>query len=245
MLFVSLIITLHQYFCIVKFYLKLFFILKTDVVSSNFSTYKYKIETSGIQSSMISKNLSKQDIMSNLVTFSPKAIITDLPRTRYPIPNIIESPNVFNIQINDPVKSEITKGDIESNKIVEMPATNNIIEKHAVRMIRIRRKKMKKHKRKKWLKKYKFLLRKRKQKKASKREKRYQAEMQEMIAKAQNFDAKEYVQERIEALLHKRLPNKWKGVRVSEDMIKQFIKEREDRKAYKKRLRYYRLKLDE
>ena len=157
---------------------------------------------------------------------------------------IIESPILPIFQIDEPIRNNIQKSDIIPNKIIETPPTNNIIEKQAARLIVIRRKKMKKHKRRKYLKKMKFIFRKRLQNKKNLKEKMFQAELQGMIQEAEKFNAKAYVEERIHTLTKERLPNKWRGVHLPEDMIRQFMKEKEERKAHKHRLRTYRLKVD-
>lgn len=182
----------------------------------------------------------------NDVTFSPRSLNLnfDVPRSRLPLNKIIECPVLPNFQIDEPSTNIIEKGDIAPDKVIEMPATANIIEKQAVRLIVIRRKKMKKHKRRKFLKKMKFILRKREQNKTIQKEKLFEAELNGIHQEALKFDAKEYVAERLKTLSKERLPNKWQGHVVSESMIRQFLKEKKEKEEHKHRLRRYRLKLD-
>lgn len=188
----------------------------------------------------------QQKVEENYVTFSPRTISLnfDITKNELPLRKIIESPLIPNFQIDEPVKNKIEKGDIAPNTTIEAPTMNNVIEKKAERMIIIRRKKMKKHKRRKFLKRMKFVLRKKEQKKALKKEKIFNAQLTELQQEAAEFDAKKYVAERLHLLTRERLPNRWLGWRCPESLIKQFMKQQEERRAYKKRMRTYRLKLD-
>ncbi|XP_014204724.1 uncharacterized protein LOC106636743 [Copidosoma floridanum] len=167
-----------------------------------------------------------------------------VPKSELPLIKIMELPLKPSLVIDSPIKSIIEKIDIVTKKIVEVPMIINVIEKQAERMIVIRRKKIKKHKRRKWLKKFKFVIRKREQRKKNLKEKEYQVDLQDIIAKAEEFNAEQYVAERLTSLTKKRIPYKWRGELLPEDMIRQFMNEQEKRKAYKLRLRTYRLRLD-
>lgn len=101
-------------------------------------------------------------------------------------------------------------------------------------MIIIRRKKMKKHKRKKLRKKMKFEWEKIRNRRNQKREKLFQAELMDKIKEAEAFDAKEYVNERLNILNKERLPRTYRGEILPAQMIKQFLDEKKARKDAKR-----------
>ncbi|XP_011503453.1 PREDICTED: uncharacterized protein LOC105366647, partial [Ceratosolen solmsi marchali] len=156
---------------------------------------------------------------------------------------IVECPTQSKFVIEDPIKQNIVEVDIVPNKIIEIPKKINI-EKQAVRLIVIRRKKIKKHKRKKFLKKMRAIIEKQEVRKKQLKKKIFEAELKVMTLKAVKFSAKKYVEQRIELLKRTRLPNKYRGEYLPEEMILKFIKEKERQKRYKQRLHNYRLKLE-
>lgn len=167
---------------------------------------------------------------------------------RLPLNKIIENPILPNFQIDDPVKNIIEKSDIVPDKAIEIPNNFMIIEKqgklHSKNLILIRRKKMKKHKRRKFLKRMKFVIRKREQRRKILKEKIFQNELQEMYEKADQFDPKEYVAERLNLLERERLPNRYRGELLPESQIREFLKKDQEKREQKIRLHTYRLKLD-
>ncbi|XP_057320506.1 uncharacterized protein LOC130664561 [Microplitis mediator] len=166
------------------------------------------------------------------------------------IQKIIDSPSINNNNINnnneiiDPLKIIIQIEDKVAPKLFELPAVNeNLkIEKQAARLIVIRRRKMRRHKLRKLRKRMKFVFRKRKHKRVLRKEKRFHAELLAQIDEANKFDAKEYVASRLKILDNVRIPSKWKGTILPEEMIRQFMKEEEEKRN--KILNRPRLKLD-
>lgn len=216
----------------------------SEIISAHLSTQNIELPLK-VNPILLQPEKLRNEFFENHVTFTARSVNLkfDISRNGLPINKIIECPVIPNFQIDEPVKNKIEKSDIVPNKVVETPGTN-VIEKQAARLIVIRRKKMKKHKRRKFLKKMKFVILKRKQKKKLLREREFQAELQEMLAKAEKFDPKEYVAEQLDILTRERLPTKWRGEVVPESMIMQFMKEKAEKKAHKQRLNTYRLKLD-
>lgn len=194
---------------------------------------------------MLQPEKPKNKHFENQVTFTARSVNLnfDIPRNGLPIRQIIDCPLIPNFQIDEPAKNKIEKRDIVPNKVIEIPGTN-IIEKQAERLIVIRRKKMKKHKRRKFLKRMKYVIMKREQRKKLLRERAFQAELQETYAKAEKFDPKEYVAEQLHLLTRKRLPTKWRGEKVPESMIIEFMRILAEKNARTKRYHSYRLKLD-
>ncbi|KAL7305145.1 hypothetical protein TKK_0002543 [Trichogramma kaykai] len=161
-----------------------------------------------------------------------------------PVNKIIECPILPILQIDNPLKNQKEINEINSNKVIEIPNDTNIIEKQAVRMIVIRRKKIKKHKRKKFLKRMKFVIRKREQKRKLKKEKIFQAKLQDIYKQAEEFDAKAYVASRI--YLHQRelVPTRYRGELLPEDQVKEFLRLKAERKAENRRRCTYKIKLE-
>ncbi|OXU21330.1 hypothetical protein TSAR_003957 [Trichomalopsis sarcophagae] len=219
-------------------------IFRKGIISAHLSTQHTELPLKANLILLQPEKLSNKHF-ENHVTFTARSVNLnfDIPRNGLPISKIIECPVIPNFQIDEPVKNKIEKSDIVPNKVIETPGTN-IIEKQAARLIVIRRRKMKKHKRRKFLKRMKFVILKRRQKKKLLRERAFQAELQEIYAKAEQFNPKEYVAEQLHILKRERLPTKWRGEVVPESMIIQFMKEKADKKAHKQRLHNYRLKLD-
>lgn len=110
----------------------------------------------------------------------------------------------------------------DKKTIIEAPSVEGSdVEKQAVRMIIIRRKKMKKHKLKKLRKKMKFEWAKRRQRRELKKEKLFQAELIAQCKKAETFSAEEYVQEKLDRLNEVVIPRFWKGKRLPEFIIRE------------------------
>lgn len=151
------------------------------------------------------------------------------------IKNIIEMPVTKIPPLQEPVKRLPIRYDLPiSEKSIDLPTSGEIFEKHAVRLIVIRRKKMKKHKRRKLRKKMKFVLAKLRHKRNVKREKLFQAELVGKIKEAQAFDARVYVKERLDILNKERMPRTFRGEILPAEMIKQFIYEKRARKEAKR-----------
>lgn len=144
---------------------------------------------------------------------SIKSII-HVPLTK--IPPLQEPPKRLPVQYDSPVPQTS----------IDLPTNGEIFEKQAVRLIVIRRKKMKKHKRKKLRKKMKFLWAKLRARRNINKEKMIQAGLISKIKEAQAFDAKEYVQQRLNILNKERLPRTFRGEILPPEMIKKFLEEK-------------------
>lgn len=106
-------------------------------------------------------------------------------------------------------------------------------------MIRIRHKKIRKHKRRKLRKKMKFVWEKIRFKRTERRERLFHAGLITKVTEAQAFDAKKYVKEKLNILNEKRLPRTYRGEILPPEQIKQFLdqdKARKDAKRNKPRL---------
>lgn len=149
------------------------------------------------------------------------------------IRNIIEMPVVPPLQ--EPTKHLPIQYDSPvPERSVDLPTDGRIIDKQAVNMLRIRHKKMKKHKRKKLRKKMKYVWAKIRLKRNQKRERLFQAELIDKIKQAQAFDAKEYVNDRLNILNKERLPRTYRGEILPPEMIKQFLDEKKAKKDAKR-----------
>lgn len=126
--------------------------------------------------------------------------------------------------INQPIKQDLPLIDIS----FQLPPTENILEKLAIRMIVIRKKKMKKHKRRKLRKRMKFKWAKIRANRNVLKEKLFQAELVAKIKQAQNFDPKKYIEERLAILDKEILPLTYRGEILSPNLIKQFIEEKKE-----------------
>lgn len=170
------------------------------------------------------------------IKFVPGTLNIDfgMPASGGLIRNIIEMPTKIP-PLQEPAKRLPIQYDSPvSEKSVDLPTNGRIIEKQAVRMIIIRRKKIKKHKRKKLRKKMKFEWAKIRIKRSQKREKLFQAELISKVEKAEAFDAKEYVNEKLNILNKERLPRTYRGEILPAEMIKQFLDEKKAKKDAKR-----------
>lgn len=152
-----------------------------------------------------------------------------LPRNGL-IREIIENPININAHIIDPTKIQKIIEDKIPERSLDLPTVNGIMEKQAARLIVIRRHKMRKHKLRKLRKKMKFLWRKLRVRRQIKKEKAFHAELLAQIREAENFDAKTYVASRLEILDNVRIPSKWRGEVLPEATIRQFMREKEEKR---------------
>ena len=157
--------------------------------------------------------------------------------------NIIETPFKNIPSMEEPLQRRPIQDDLPlEDRSVQLPPTENTIEKLATRMIVIRRQKMKKHKRRKMRKRLQFVMAKIRQRRSTIRENAFQAELIAKIKEAQMFDAKSYVNEKLTLLQKEFIPRSYKGEIMPQSMIKHFL---EEKKAAKERKRNkFRLKLD-
>ncbi|XP_055696535.1 uncharacterized protein LOC129797729 [Lutzomyia longipalpis] len=142
---------------------------------------------------------------------------------RYPLKEIRDVPrNPINI-IEPPcqrILSEINSI-IRQEKEIKLPEAGTIVEKHAVRLIVIRRKKMKKHKLRKLRKKMKYEWAKVRQRREMRKEKAFRAEIFAQIKEAETFSAEKYVEEKIRKATEVPIPRFWKNRRLPQFIIKE------------------------
>ena len=157
---------------------------------------------------------TREDLIRNIIEIPTTTLIPPLQEPTHRLPIQYDSPML--------------------KKSLDLPTNERIIEKQAVNMIKIRHKKMKKHKRKKLRKKMKFLLEKVRLKRRQKKEKLFQAELIAKIKEAEAFDAEKYVIEKLNILNKKILPRTFRGEILPAEMIKQFLDEKRARKEAKR-----------
>jgi len=109
----------------------------------------------------------------------------------------------------------------------------DVNEIQAARLIVIRRKKMKKHKLRKLRKRMKYVWAKVRQKRELRKEKVFQAELLAQVKEAEKFTATEYVNEKLNIVNMTILPNRWRGKRLPEFVIKDLIAKAQARKQAK------------
>ena len=170
------------------------------------------------------------------MTFSPRSIDFDftIPPPGISRISIIDAPISINRNIEEPQKVIHNKEDIIPDKEIDLPTRQNVIEKHAVRMIIIRKHKMRVHKLRKLRKKMKFVWRKYRLRRKNRKEKIFKKMIFQQIHQAERFDAKKYVDSRIRLLVKEPLPTRWRGEVLPKEMILQFLKEHRQKKEAKK-----------
>lgn len=162
----------------------------------------------------------------NALKLSPPAISLNIPNIRLPLPiqirdkptsmyqKIIESPsNMILNEINDVLNN--------GKEIREPESAQQNTKKHAVRMIVIRRRKMKKHKLKKLRKRMKFEWGRLRQRREMRKEKAFQAMLLTQIREAEKFSAEKYVDEKLRQATETPIPRFWKGKRLPQFIIKE------------------------
>lgn len=171
------------------------------------------------------------NIISPNIKFIPKTLNIDFENSRnnikkdeMPLSKYIPSMEEPNSLINQLIKQDLPLIDTS----FQLPPTENILEKLAIRMIVIRRKKMKKHKRKKLRKRMKFKWAKIRANRNILKEKLFQAELLAQIKEAQNFDPKKYIEEKFAILDKEIIPQTYRGEILSPNMIKQFIEKKKE-----------------
>ncbi|XP_012539660.1 uncharacterized protein LOC105838555 [Monomorium pharaonis] len=151
------------------------------------------------------------------------------------IRNIIETPVIKIPPLKEPAERLPIQYDSPiSEKSVDLPTNGSIIEKRVENMLKIRHKKMKKHKRRKLRKRMKFVWAKIKLKRRQKKETLFQTNLIAKVKEAQAFNAEEYVNEKLNILNKERLPRTFRGEILPSEMIKQFINEKRVKKESKR-----------
>lgn len=169
------------------------------------------------------------------IKFKPGTLNIDFGMpTRGDLRNIIDMPIARIPPLHEPMKhSPIEYDSPVPEKSIDLPTNGEIFEKQAVRLIVIRRKKMRKHKQRKLARKLKFVRAKVKLIRKQKKEKMFQENLIWQIKKAEAFDAKQYVQKKLDLLNKEWIPRTYRGEIIPREMIKQF----RDKKKAKKEAR--------
>lgn len=153
---------------------------------------------------------------------SGKTRITELPLHRVPC-------------MEEPLSWKPNYEDVPSaDKTFELPTTGITQEKQAKEILRIRKRKMKKHKLKKLRNKMKFVWERIRVNRNIKKEKAFQLELQKKIETVMQFDAKAYVDSRLTLLNKKRFPYTWRGEILPQAQIIEFMEEKRRKKEAKR-----------
>ncbi|KAJ4440246.1 hypothetical protein ANN_08385 [Periplaneta americana] len=158
----------------------------------------------------------------NSITLRQQDDVVKLSSQFYRPQNKIELPVVSNSDIlKAPPVNPNQESNYEPTHYIEAPTLNYVIEKQAARLIVIRRRKMKKHKLRKLRIRMKYEWAKVRQRREMRKEKAFQAKLIAQIKEAEKFDAKKYVEERLQKAHEMPLPRTWKGKRLPFFIIKQ------------------------
>ncbi|XP_037028132.1 uncharacterized protein LOC119068587 [Bradysia coprophila] len=143
---------------------------------------------------------------------------------------------LINPKIDNPIITPIIETPVQPNQQeivdrirgivqdLEMPAIDNGVGedgKQANKLIKIRRRKMRRHKLKKLRKKMKFEWAKVRQRRELRKEKAFQAVLVAQIKEAEKFSAEEYVAEKLRKANEIVIPKYWKGKRLPEFIIRE------------------------
>ncbi|XP_059622113.1 uncharacterized protein LOC132265439 [Phlebotomus argentipes] len=177
--------------------------------------------------SLASRTLStiSSDVKAHSLDVSPPPHSPVISPLRIPLRDIRDVPRIRVNIIEPPRQRMLTEINsiLDEEREIKLPEAGPVIEKHAVRMIVIRRKKMKKHKLKKLRKKMKFEWAKVRQRREMRKEKAFRAEIFAQIKEAENFSAENYVEEKLRKATETPIPKYWKNRRLPEFIIKQLM----------------------
>ncbi|XP_075979749.1 uncharacterized protein LOC142978974 [Anticarsia gemmatalis] len=168
----------------------------------------------------------KNDAVANsqVLSFSPRSIgveIAEKPSWQPTESGIKQDPIPY-IPIVNP-RSILPLLDKEWRKDeIGLPAIQQE-EIRAERLIVIRRKKMKKHQRRKLWKRMRHRWARIKQHRRQAKEKRFQNSLLAMVKQANEFQAEQYVAEKLQKANHTPLPTRWKHKRLPEFIIRQLM----------------------
>lgn len=161
--------------------------------------------------------------IARLNPMSPVPII-NVPLSNFRLPvSITDKPTLNQKIIESPTSAalrEINSIVPDSRKAIIEPESVNNTAKHAIRMIVIRRRKMKKHKLKKLRKKMKFEWGRLRQRREMRREKAFQAGLIAQIKEAEKFSAEQYVADKLRLATESPIPRFYKGKRLPQFIIK-------------------------
>ncbi|XP_060828247.1 uncharacterized protein LOC132913734 [Bombus pascuorum] len=209
---------------------------ESNIIARYYSSHMLKGCNNALNFSNFSKNALIVSPSNVHIKFIPKTLDIDFrnpgsttKKNIYEIPLSRYMPSMEEPLIKQPIKQDLPL----TNTSFELPATENILEKLAVRLMIIRKKKMKKHKRRKLRKRMKFVWAKIRANRNITKEKVFQAELIAQIKEAHMFNAKKYVEERLAILDKEILPKTFRGEILPEDMIRKFIQEKVEKKMRK------------
>ncbi|KAJ8714320.1 hypothetical protein PYW07_002545 [Mythimna separata] len=157
---------------------------------------------------------------SKILTFAPRSIgveiiekqrSNDIKRAPIPYIPIVNPRSILPLLDKEWRKDEIGLPSISQEEI------------QAARLIVIRRKKMKKHQRRKLWKKMKYTWARIKQHRRQTKEKNFQNSLIAMVKSANEFQAEQYVADKIQNANHTPLPTRWKHKRLPEFIIRQLL----------------------
>ncbi|XP_068982739.1 uncharacterized protein [Bombus flavifrons] len=201
---------------------------ESNFIARYYSSHVLKGSNNTLHFSNFSKNALIVTPSNVHIRFIPKTLDIDFRNPDSTTKKIYEIPlSRYIPSMEEPLIKQPTKQDLPlTNTSFELPTTENMLEKLAVRLIVIRRKKMKKHKRRKLRKRMKFIWAKIRANRNIAKEKVFQAELIAKIKEAHMFNAKKYVEERLAILDKEILPKTFRGEILPEDMIRKFIQEK-------------------
>ncbi|XP_016771509.1 uncharacterized protein LOC107965473 [Apis mellifera] len=200
---------------------------KSNIIVKYYSSYLLKEYNNAISLPNFSTNAL--NIISPNIKFIPKTLNIDFENSRNNIKKDEMPLSKYIPSMEEPLINQSIKQDLPLiDTSFQLPPTENILEKLAIRMIVIRRKKMKKHKRRKLRKKMKFKWAKIRANRNVLKEKLFQAELVTQIKEAHNFDPKKYIEGRLAILDKEILPKTYRGEILSPEMIKKFIDEKKE-----------------
>ncbi|CAH2049661.1 unnamed protein product, partial [Iphiclides podalirius] len=154
------------------------------------------------------------------ITFSPRSIGFEI-RDEPTVSRIKQDPLSYTPIINPRSILPIIESNWRNDEIGLPPIRQE--EKHAARLIVIRRKKMKKHQRNKLWKRMRHRWARVRKRRRQIKEKIFQNELLAMVRAANEFSAEQYVASKIERANHTPLPTRWKHKRLPEFIIRQLL----------------------
>jgi len=179
-------------------------------------TAKICAEVSSVNSRLQSLQLTAQFLagqpLLKLPTINPKTVVCPTTQTIKIKSFIVEQPK----EVKDP---EVVK------KQIKEPLDRSVVKKHAIRMIVLRRRKMKKHQLKKlWQRMY-LKFRANRQGREKKKEYEFRGKLAGKVADARKFSAESYVDGYLNDYHTPLLPKTYKGKRLPEWLIKELLEQ--------------------
>jgi len=186
------------------------------IILEKSETEKICAEISSVNSRLQNLQLTAQYLagqpLLKLPTINPKTVVCPTTQTIEVKRFIVEQPK----EVKEP---EVVK------KQIREPLGHTIVKKHAIRMIVLRRKKMKKHQLKKlWQRMY-LKFRTNRQAREKKKEYEFRGKLSGKVADARKFSAEKYVEDYLNDYHTPLLPKTYKGKRLPEWLIKELLEQ--------------------